>query len=69
MAYKNVNPFSKQITILIGLFVVGMMSFGLALSYYKNILFDRQLDIMKDQNNKLRDEIVARHRISGIGSY
>lgn len=61
MAYSDVNPLSKQITILTGLFVVGMMTFGLALSYYKNILFDRRLDVMAQQNDKLREENTLKH--------
>jgi len=45
-------------TIVIGLCVVGLMAFGLALSYYKNILFDRQLLAMQERNNKLKREIM-----------
>jgi len=45
-------------TIVIGLSVVGLMAFGLALSYYRNILFDEQLIVMKDRNKKLKEEIL-----------
>lgn len=44
-------------TIVIGLCVVGLMAFGLALSYYKNILFDRQLLTMQDRNTRLKQQI------------
>ena len=46
-------------TIVIGLCVVGLMAFGLAISYYKNILFDRQLLTMQERNYKLKNEIIA----------
>lgn len=57
MAYKDIAPLSNQVTILAGLCVVGAMAFGLALSYYKNVLFDQRLDVMKGQNDDLRAEI------------
>lgn len=44
-------------TIVVGLCVVGLMAFGLALSYYKNILFDRQLLTMQDRNMRLKQQI------------
>jgi cell division protein FtsB len=59
VSYKEVAPIPKQMTIVIGLCVVGLMAFGLALSYYKNILFDRQLQTMQQRNNKLKDEIAG----------
>ena len=46
-------------TIVIGLCVVGLMAFGLALSYYKNVLFDRQLIAMQMRNSKLREEVMS----------
>jgi hypothetical protein len=55
--YNEVAPIPKQMTIVIGLCVVGLMAFGLALSYYKNILFDRQLLTMQDRNVHLQKEI------------
>ncbi len=42
---------------MIGLFVVGGMAFGLALSYYKNTLFDQQLISMQDHNDQLKEQI------------
>ncbi|HRH93575.1 MAG TPA: septum formation initiator family protein [Candidatus Peribacteria bacterium] len=57
MPYKDAAPFPKQMTIVIGLAVVGLMAFGLALSYYKNILFDQQLASMQERNAKLKAEI------------
>lgn len=45
-------------TIVVGLCVVGLMAFGLALSYYKNILFNRQLVAMQDRNDKLKQDIM-----------
>lgn len=44
-------------TIVVGLCVVGLMAFGLALSYYKNILFDRQLITMQERNARLQQQI------------
>jgi cell division protein FtsB len=57
MAYKDIAPFPKQMTIVAGLCVVGLMAFGLALSYYKNILFDRQLATMEQRNRDLKSYI------------
>lgn len=58
MAYNDIAPFSKQVTIVSGLTVVGLMAFGLALSYYKNVLFDRQLDLVQERNNHLKQDIL-----------
>ncbi len=58
MAYNDIAPFSKQVTIVSGLAVVGLMAFGLALSYYKNVLFDRQLDIVQERNHQLKQDII-----------
>jgi len=55
--YNEVAPIPKQMTIVLGLSVVGLMAFGLALSYYKNILFDRQLLTMQDRNMRLKNQI------------
>ncbi len=57
MPYKDIAPFPKQLTIVAGLCVVGLMAFGLALSYYKNILFDRQLITMQQRNRDLKKTI------------
>lgn len=48
-------------TIVVGLCVVGLMAFGLALSYYKNVLFDRQLKSMQERNTKLKADIAAEY--------
>jgi len=61
MKYNEVAPIPKQMTIVIGLCVVGLMAFGLALSYYKNILFDRQLITMQERNAALRNEISSEY--------
>lgn len=58
MAYNDIAPFSKQVTIVSGLAVVGLMAFGLALSYYKNVIFDRQLDLVQERNKRLQQDIV-----------
>ncbi|MCA9371250.1 MAG: hypothetical protein KC680_04785 [Candidatus Peregrinibacteria bacterium] len=57
MSYSNLEPLSKQLTIVIGLTVVGFMAFGLALSFYRNLLFEKTLEDMRIQNNQLRDQI------------
>ncbi len=59
MPYQDIAPLPKQMTIMIGLCVVGAMAFGLALSYYKNTLFDQQLVLMEVRNAKLKQEIVS----------
>jgi cell division protein FtsB len=58
VAYADIAPIPKRMTIVVGLCVVGLMAFGLALSYYKNILFDRQLATMQERNAKLRDDVM-----------
>ncbi len=62
MAYRHLEPFSKQLTIVIGLTVVGLMAFGLALSYYRNVLFDQTLLGIAKDNDGIRDEILAGRR-------
>jgi hypothetical protein len=62
MRYSDVAPIPKQMTIVLGLSVVGLMAFGLSLSYYKNILFDRQLASMEQRNIRLKDDILAGYR-------
>ncbi len=62
MAYKDLEPVSKQLTIAVGLTVVGFMAFGLILSYYRNVLFDQTLIDMKRQNNGLRASIEEGYR-------
>ncbi len=53
MAYTRLQPVSKQLTIVIGLTVVGFMAFGLALSFYRNILFDQTLQDMENENRRI----------------
>jgi len=57
MPYRNLEPVSKQLTIVVGLTVVGFMAFGLALSYYRNVLFEQTLLNMKKQNIVLSEHI------------
>ncbi len=59
MAYRDLEPMSKQLTIVVGLTVVGFMAFGLALSYYRNILFDTHLIEIGQQNDLLQKHIDA----------
>ncbi len=54
---KDIQPVSKQLTIVVGLTVVGFMAFGLALSYYRNILFDRTLLNLQADNDKIAAQI------------
>lgn len=62
MAYQQVEPFSKQLTIVIGLTVVGFMAFGLALSFYRNLLFEQTLEKIRLQNAQLKDTIDQGYR-------
>jgi len=57
MFYQDLEPVSKQLTIVIGLTVVGFMAFGLALSFYKNVLFEKTLEDIGLQNGRLQAEI------------
>lgn len=52
--YRDLEPISKQLTIVVGLTVVCFMAFGLALSYYRNILFEITLQNLNAQNAQLR---------------
>ncbi len=54
---RDIEPISKQLTIVIGLTVVGFMAFGLALSFYRNILFEKTLLDLADQNNNIAKTI------------
>jgi hypothetical protein len=53
----NIQPISKQLTIVIGLTVVGFMAFGLALSFYRNILFEQTLVGIQQQNELIAAKI------------
>jgi len=54
--YRDLEPVSKQLTIVVGLTVVGFMTFGLALSFYRNVLFEETLESISAQNDKVRQE-------------
>lgn len=56
MAFHPQEPFSRQLTIVIGLTVVGFMAFGLALSFYRNILFDQTLENMRTENLAMAEQ-------------
>jgi cell division protein FtsB len=58
----TIEPISKQLTIVVGLTVVGFMAFGLALSFYRNILFEQTLSELEAQNQKIADEIAEGDR-------
>ena len=62
MAYQNIEPFSKQLTIVIGLTVVGFMAFGLALSFYRNVLFEQMLANIDERNDILKQKIESDYR-------
>ena len=62
MAYQHLEPFSKQVTIVVGLTVVGFMAFGLALSFYRNALFDQTLANIDVKNDLLREKILEGRR-------
>lgn len=63
MAYRaGSEPLSKQLTIIVGLTVVGFMAFGLALSFYRNILFEKTLKQMEIANKGISRENDAKYR-------
>lgn len=63
MSYSTtLEPVSRQLTIVIGLAVVGFMAFGLALSFYRNALFEQTLQNIEEQNAALRADIDAGYR-------
>jgi hypothetical protein len=58
MAYTRVTqPVSKQLTIVIGLTVVGFMAFGLTLSFYRNVLFEQTLSDIEVENQRIAQTI------------
>ena len=59
---RDIEPISKQLTIVIGLTVVGFMAFGLALSFYRNILFEKTLADIELQNDTLAANIDQGYR-------
>ncbi len=56
-SYKDLEPITKQLTIVVGLTVVGFMAFGLVLSFYRNVLFEERLREMRADNELLRGDI------------
>ncbi len=56
-SYKDLEPITKQLTIVVGLTVVGFMAFGLVLSFYRNVLFEERLREMRADNELLREDI------------
>ncbi len=62
MAHQDIEPVSKQLTIVIGLTVVGFMAFGLALSFYRNILFEQTLQDLEKQNGEIASSIEKGYR-------
>lgn len=58
----DTEPISKQLTIVIGLTVVGFMAFGLALSFYRNILFEKTLEDLEAQNAAIAQQIEEGYR-------
>lgn len=57
MRQREISTFSKRVTILIGLGVVGAMAFGLAISFYRNLLFEETLESLTQRNRELRENI------------
>lgn len=57
MVQQELSTFSKRLTVLIGLGVVGAMAFGLAISFYRNILFEQTLKTLSERNLTLRHTI------------
>jgi hypothetical protein len=61
MLYQKLEPMSKQLTIVVGLTVVGFMTFGLALSFYRNVLFEDTLRTIQGENDRLQKQIEDGH--------
>ncbi len=57
-----IEPLSKQVTIVIGLTVVGFMAFGLILSFYRNIIFERTLADLEAENRQIAATIEDGYR-------
>ncbi len=62
MAYRHIEPINRQVTIIVGLSVVGLMAFGLAHSFYRNVLFEQTLEEIEQGNNGIRGKIDQAHR-------
>ncbi len=61
-AHKSIEPISKQLTLVVGLTVVGFMAFGLAVSFYRNILFEETLLDLQRGNDLIAAEIDTLYR-------
>lgn len=59
---EDIEPISKKLTIVIGLTVVGFMAFGLALSFYRNILFEQTLLQIETENERIAARIEESYR-------
>ena len=57
MHRQEISTFSKRLTILIGLGVVGAMAFGLSISFYRNLIFEETLENLSKRNQDLRAQI------------
>jgi hypothetical protein len=62
VSYRKLEPLSRQVTIIIGLGVVSFMAFGLAVSFYRNTLFEQTLNNIEDQNDQLLGDIEQGYR-------
>jgi hypothetical protein len=62
MSYRHIEPLSKQLTIVVGLSVVAIMAFGLFHSFYQNLLFERLLRDLENQNKKISRDIDQGYR-------
>lgn len=61
-AGTSTDPIRKNLTIMAGLAVVGLMAFGLALSFYQNLLFEQTLQELGSRNGALLQEIEQGYR-------
>lgn len=61
MGYRGIDSLSRQATIGVGLTVVAFMSFGLALSFYRNTLFEHTLSELRAQNAELAQQVLKGH--------
>ncbi|MBM3230965.1 hypothetical protein FJZ28_01410 [Candidatus Peregrinibacteria bacterium] len=62
MSYQQNEPIGRKLTIVVGLTVVGVMAFGFALSFYRNVLFEKTLEDISEGNQSLRKRIEEGYR-------
>lgn len=62
MTGPSTEPFRKNLTIMAGLIVVGLMAFGLTISFYRNLIFEQTLQELKNRNGLLLQEIEQGYR-------